>query len=279
MKNIPLPSEKNFKIELLNSIHSLDSRMRWRAFHYLNPQAPKNGKETYGLNTSNTPPPIKELKTFQTGLCDIAKNLKFRNIKETFQKKLKDDLKDIQNEKKVIVAADKSRNFYKMEKVKYSELLGNSITKDYKIAEEETIKDIEKNDKQVAASLEVEERMFRTSKRDAFITIKDHKPNFVNNTKCRLINPTKSELGRVSKQMLAQIVSTVKRKSQLQQWRNTHSVIEWFTKLNNKEKLHFIQFDVVNYYASITPTLVKNSIAFAARYVNISASEKQLPSL
>ena len=93
-------------------------------------------------------------------------------------------------------------------------------------------------------------------------------------TKCRLINPTKSELGRVSKQMLAEIISTVKRKSQIQQWKNTHSVIEWFTKLNNKEKLHFIQFDVVDYYASITPTLVKNSIAFAARYVNISASEK-----
>ena len=257
MKNIPIPSEKDFKIEFLNSIHSLDNRMRWRALHYLNPQTVKNTKETYGLNTSSTPPFIKELKSFQAGLCDIARNLKFRKVRENFQKKLKDDLKDIKNEKHVIVAADKSRNFYKMETDKYKELLENNITKDYKKADEKTIKDITKNDKQVAAILEVDDRMFCTTKRDSYITIKDHKQNFMNNTKCRLINPTKSELGRVSKQMLAQIVSDVKSKSQLLQWKNTHSVIEWFTQLKNKEKLHFVQFDVVDYYASITPTLVK----------------------
>jgi hypothetical protein len=73
----------------------------------------------------------------------------------------------------------------------------------------------------------------------------------MNNTKCRLINPTKSELARVSKQMLAKIISTVKSKSQLQQWKNTHSVIEWFTQLKNKEKHYFIQLVVVEYYASI----------------------------
>lgn len=32
-----------------------------------------------------------------------------------------------------------------------------------------------------------------------FITLKDHKPNFITNPKCRLINPSKSELGKVSK--------------------------------------------------------------------------------
>ena len=71
------------------------------------------------------------------------------------------------------------------------------------------------------------------------------------------------------------IVSTVKSKSQLQQWKNTHSVIEWFTQLKNKEKHYFIQFDVVEYYASITPTLIKKSIAFAEKYVKISDSEKK----
>jgi hypothetical protein len=96
----------------------------------------------------------------------------------------------------------------------------------------------------------------------------------MNNTKCRLINPTKSELGLVSKQMLAKIVSTVKSKSQLQQWKNTHSVIEWFTQLERKEKHHVIQFDVVDYYASITPDLIKKSIAFAEKYMKIFDAEK-----
>ena len=97
MKNVPLPSEKEFKIEFLNSIHTLDTRMKWRAFHFLNPQQIKTSKETFGLKTSKSPPPIQELKTFQDGLCDIARNLKFRNVKDNFQSKLKDDLKNIKN--------------------------------------------------------------------------------------------------------------------------------------------------------------------------------------
>ena len=36
-------------------------------------------------------------------------------------------------------------------------------------------------------------------------TPKDHKPNFGSNPKCRLINPTKTEIGKISKQILERI--------------------------------------------------------------------------
>ena len=97
MKNVPIPTEEEFKLELLNSIHTFDSRMKWRAFHFLNPQLTKTDKETFGLNTSTPPPPIKELKYLQDGLCEIARNLDFTDTKNSFQNKLKDDLKDIKN--------------------------------------------------------------------------------------------------------------------------------------------------------------------------------------
>ena len=58
-----------------------------------------------------------------------------------------------------------------------------------------------KNDKKVATELEIDDRMYCTAKRDTFITLKDHKRQFMNNPKFRVINPTKSELGKVSKQM------------------------------------------------------------------------------
>mgnify|MGYP007114517358 CR=1 FL=1 len=112
----------------------------------------------------------------------MARNLQFRDVKEQFQKRLKDDLKNIRHEKKVIVAADKTRNFYKMEKERYKELLNNNITKDYKKANDNVTKEISKNDKKVAAKLEIADRLYCTSKRDSFITIKDHKENFMNNT-------------------------------------------------------------------------------------------------
>ena len=51
-------------------------------------------------------------------------------------------------------------------------------------------------------------------------------------------------------------------------------MINWFYKLENKQRLHFIQFDVVNFYASITPELLENTFAFAARFTKISDETK-----
>ena len=82
MKNVPIPSEKEYKLEFLNSIHKLSIRMKWRAFFFLEPNSAKNTKNTFKFNTSKAPPNKynKELKYFLDGLCDLAKNLKFRKI-------------------------------------------------------------------------------------------------------------------------------------------------------------------------------------------------------
>ena len=88
MKNVPIPSEDEYKLELLHSIKTFSTRMQWRALHFLNPNLTKNSKETFGLNTSKAPPPVKELKSLQDGLCDIAKDLKFKKVNNTFQNKL-----------------------------------------------------------------------------------------------------------------------------------------------------------------------------------------------
>ena len=80
MKCVPIPCEKEYKLQFLDSIHKLDTRMRWRAFHFLNPNSAKPRKETFGLNTTEAPPTIKELKSFQDGLANIAKNLKFKRV-------------------------------------------------------------------------------------------------------------------------------------------------------------------------------------------------------
>ena len=70
--------------------------------------------------------------------------------------------------------------------------------------------------------------------------------------------------------MLSEIISAVKTKSQLLQFKNSDAVIDWFSDLKDKQKLHFIQFDVCNFYASITPGLLENAITFAASHTNIS---------
>ena len=82
--------------------------------------------------------------------------------------------------------------------------------------------------------------------------LKDHKPNFTNNPTARLINPSKPELGRISREILQRINSTILKKSSLMQWKKTSDVLQWFKDLKNKEKIKFMQFDICEFYTSIT---------------------------
>ena len=127
-------------------------------------------------------------------------------------------------------------------------------------AKDEDVKILNKEDKAIAEKLEIDDKVYSLSKREAFITMKDHKDNFKNNPKCRLINPTKSELGKVSKQILTKVVTALRMKTRLNSWKNTESVIKWFENLENKDNLVFIQFDICEFYPNISEKLLKKSI-------------------
>ena len=101
----------------------------------------------------------------------------------------------------------------------YNDLLQKNITKAYKKVTPKTTNPIEVKAKSVAKKLDLEDRVNITAKREAFITLKDHKPNFVNNPTCRLINPAKSEIGKISKQILDRIKTNIVTKLRLNQWK------------------------------------------------------------
>ena len=109
------------------------------------------------------------------------------------------------------------------------------------------------------------------SDQNAFITLKDHKDNFNENTKCRLIDPSKSEVGLVSKHYLNSIISIVAEKSGVNQWRNTAIVIDLFKNLPNKSKRRFIKFDTADFYPSITKDLFEKSIEYAKWFITIES--------
>ena len=131
-----------------------------------------------------------------------------------------------------------------------------NITKDYKKAAIELETEINTEDNKIATELNLEDRINCTSKNQAFVTPKDHKPDFKNKPTCRLINPTKSEIGKVSKQILEKINSGRKKATGLNQWINTTEVINWFKSIKRKEKHTFTCFDVCEVYPSITKELV-----------------------
>ena len=136
--------------------------------------------------------------------------------------------------------------------------------------------EVDVQDRKVAADLEIEDRVFKTSAKDAYETVKDHKPNFMNNPACRDINPCKPELGKVSKKILSEIILTVREKTGYNQWKNTDSVISWFKNLRTTARSSFIQCDICEYYPSITPELLRKAIIWARKHCDISADDERV---
>ena len=114
------------------------------------------------------------------------------------------------------------------------------------------------------------------AEKEAFITLKDHKEDFRARHSCRLINPAKSEIGIVSKQMVADINSRVRAATEANQWRDTQAVIDWFMNLPGRDKLTFIKFDIVEFYPSISEELLRLAIAFAREYTTITNQEEEI---
>ena len=76
---------------------------------------------------------------------------------------------------------------------------------------------INKEAKIIANNYGVSERVYDLAKSSAFISLKDHKPNLSSNPKYHLINPVKSEIGKISKYFLHQLNSEVRDLSSVNQ--------------------------------------------------------------
>ena len=59
----------------------------------------------------------------------------------------------------------------------------------------------------------------------------------------------------------------------INQWKNTQAVLNWFDKIENKNKVAFIQFDIESFYPSITQKLLDKSIQYATEITTISNEE------
>ena len=212
----------------------------------------------------------------EDSLYDLVKNAKFRKYSNEFQKVLKSDKVKIANESKVIVPADKSPNFYKLEKTDYEDLLSKEVNKQYKKAEENEINNIKLKHIEIVEDLDIDDRVFATAKNKARVTLKDHKPNFRNKPTTRLINPCKPEVGRVSKKLLSNILDSLRDKTGLNQWKNSYSVVDWFKNIPEKNKCKFLVLDVCEYYPSISEELLKEALDWASSIVEISDRDKNI---
>ena len=275
-KNIPLARKDSYIKTLIEKTETLIKNMRWRAFFYINKNAIPRKKPTFGFKSGKTPPAIEEMRLFENKMTGLIQNIQFLEYTNDFQKELKKDLKASTSNSDIIVKADKTSNFYKLKPEEYSKLLDKNIQKSYKKATEDQVQTINKDALEIAQNLELEDRIETLAKRNSFITLKDHKENFMNNPSCRLINPTKSEIGKISKQILEKIVSNTVKATNVNLWRNTKAVLEWFSSTQNKTKASFISFDIVDFYPSISENLLAKAIEHAEQFQTISDQDKTI---
>ena len=274
-KNIPIPSKKLYLKTLTEKVEKVIKRMRWKAFFFDNPN--DNEKtENFGFKTFACPPQHNDLKNFENDLLGMIKSITFKPYRNEFQDRMKHDINTIKSSKKAFIPADKTRNFYEMTKESHDKIYYENVTQTYEKTNDELYNTINLEAKTIAEELNLSDKVECLAPTNAFITIKDHKENFMNNTKCRLINPAKPELGKVSKKLIESINETVREKTKVNQWHNSNDVIEWFKNIERDEKKIFIQFDIVEFYPSITKELLEKSLNHASNYVEITEQQKRI---
>ena len=199
----------------------------------------------------------------------LIKNVEFRNVSNTFQEQLAKNIKQIKCTNKVIVPADKTRNLYKVEKEDYKKYLRDNITKIYKKSTNSKVNRVHLDAKKVADKLLISARVDQLQKHDAYITVKDHKESFTHNPSFRLINPSKSYIGKVSKTILDQMNKEITSSIQVNLWKNALAVVKWFRNIENKPSCSFIIFDIQDFSLS----LFNRAIEFGKEIYNLSNDE------
>ena len=277
-KNIPLASKNAYLQVLIAKTESLIQRMRWKAFFFLNKNCNDTSKESYGFKSKRSPPHVAELNEFEDCMLEMIQRVEFKTntYSNDFQKKLNKDVKEIQEEPNIFVKADKTTNYYKTAPEDYMTLVNKNVTKTYKKTNPNVPDIITLEDKKIAEKIELADRIEVSASRDSFITLKDHKPDFINNPTCRLINPSKSEVGVISKNILDRINKEVIQATKVNLWKSTNNATEWFKAIPEKEKHAFITFDVCDFYPSISEDLLLNALDYSSKFTTITPQDRHI---
>lgn len=274
-KTIPVPPESSFMKQLLFQTENFLRRLRWKAFFFDNPDTRMGKKETFGFTTSASPPAMKDLQNFESDLYDVLANIKFRKVTNTTLLNINKEANRIRSSKNAIVPADKTSNFYEMEAEKYSDLIKKQITSEYAKSNTTLRRKIDETSAKICQKLGIEDRVEIYQSSPAYILLKDHKPDFQAKSSCRLINPAKSQVGRISKTILDRITKDLRGKLAVNQWKNTNEVLSWFEDTRTPDS-SFLQFDVVGFYPNIREKLYRKALEFAKGITKVTEEELEI---
>ena len=294
MKNIPIPTKNEHQRKLIIQASFFINKLRWYVLNFLtkyknNPNIKADSKlnmndsthfddehQTYGFRSERAAPFVPELQEFEKKFWNLIKNIKYFNRTNEFQKKLQNDLNQLRKLDKIVIFADKSSKLYCASVDEYLYEVRNNVTREYKKATTEKVQESNMESAKIAKNLKLDDRMEGHTPSNCFITIKDHKEDFPSKVNVRLIAPSKSDIGKVSKVIIQKIVQQLNEKLKLNQWRDPSEVTKWFKGIENKNEASFLKFDIVNFYPSITEELLEKAVNFARSHVFFNDKDKNI---
>ena len=150
------------------------------------------------------------------------------------------DKERIRKSWKIWVRADKSNNIYQVSLCEYEQILNNKIMESYKIDHSFIITQINRDTAKVTWKIETVDRFGKIEEKSAQILFKDRKRNFLDRKQARLINPTKPELGLLSKDLIQRITSRLLSSPKYNLWKNFMDTIDWFENIRDKKRSTFV---------------------------------------
>ena len=117
-KNIPIPSENEYKLKLITKTENFLKRIRWKALTFLG-KLKGSDKENFGFKTVKCPSSVKELVLFENDMMEMIKNLEFKQVHNEFQTILNNDIREIHRSNNLFISAVKFRNICKINKTRY----------------------------------------------------------------------------------------------------------------------------------------------------------------
>ena len=185
------------------------------------------------------------------------KRVEFKQpVHNPVQIRMKKIISDLKRENKVLIAGDKTGNWYKLQPEEYQRILEREPTKEYKIDKDDTITKINEKNSELTKLLRMEGKMEEIEKRTAMITLKDHYPTFSRESQARLINPSKNPMGILSKQILDKKLGEYRYKHKNNQLRSTVDAITWFRSIQEKKNKTLLKGDIKAFYPNIKPALI-----------------------
>ena len=147
---------------------------------------------------------------FEAEMIGMVKEIKFRKMRNNIQQKMYEDMRRIKESNGIFVKSDKSGNLYEITKGKYKQMMFKEVVKHCRKAPPDLERELNRKAKMLAHRLGIVDRVEKYNTKNCFITIKDHKGDLKTNPECRVINPAKTQIGRVSKIIVQDICASLR---------------------------------------------------------------------